>query len=170
MNEWWACNKSDCETNTAHCLSANNFCWIVALVSNIVIHHWVFIFTECSYAVSLLLCVHWLWWHAIELTGTYVHWLLCLVFGEHSSIEHKVREVMHKAFWDVLEEKLREDPPDCSHALVLLQEVKEVRDLCLLRQLLLNPICLSTLSHRVYCFYIGDIKFYPVLTTTCSLL
>lgn len=41
------------------------------------------------------------------------------------SIEHKVREVMHKAFWDVLEEKLREDPPDYSHALVLLLEVKE---------------------------------------------
>ena len=33
---------------------------------------------------------------------------------------------MHKAFWDALKEKLDEDPPDFSHALVLLQEVKEV--------------------------------------------
>lgn len=49
------------------------------------------------------------------------------MLGENSSIEQKVREVMHKAFWDVLEEKLREDPPDYSHALVLLLEVKEVR-------------------------------------------
>jgi len=33
---------------------------------------------------------------------------------------------MHKAFWDVLEEKLAEDPPDYSHAMVLLDEVKRV--------------------------------------------
>ena len=42
------------------------------------------------------------------------------------SIEKQVREVMHKAFWDALEAKLNEDPPDFSHALVLIEEVKEV--------------------------------------------
>ena len=33
---------------------------------------------------------------------------------------------MQRAFWDSLQEKLDEDPPDYSHALVLFQEVKEV--------------------------------------------
>jgi hypothetical protein len=42
------------------------------------------------------------------------------------SIEKQVRDVMQKAFWDALQEKLQEDPPDFSHAMVLLQEVKEV--------------------------------------------
>ena len=44
-----------------------------------------------------------------------------------SSIEKKVSDVMKLAFWDALQEKLREDPPDYSHAIVLLEEVKEVR-------------------------------------------
>jgi hypothetical protein len=42
------------------------------------------------------------------------------------SIEKQVRDVMHKAFWDALEAKLSQDPPDFSHALILIQEVKEV--------------------------------------------
>jgi len=42
------------------------------------------------------------------------------------SLEGQVKEVMHKAFWDVLAESLREDPPDFTHALALLKEVKEV--------------------------------------------
>lgn len=33
---------------------------------------------------------------------------------------------MHKAFWDSLAESLQEDPPDYTHALVLLKEIKEV--------------------------------------------
>ena len=33
---------------------------------------------------------------------------------------------MHQAFWDSLQEKLNEDPPDLTHAVVLLAEVKEV--------------------------------------------
>lgn len=41
------------------------------------------------------------------------------------SLEKQVRDMMHKAFWDVLDEKLKEDPPDYSHALILLKEVKE---------------------------------------------
>ena len=33
---------------------------------------------------------------------------------------------MFRAFWDSLQEKLDQDPPDFGHALTLLQEVKEV--------------------------------------------
>ena len=33
---------------------------------------------------------------------------------------------MKQAFWDALQEKLREEPPDFSHAVVLLEEVKQV--------------------------------------------
>ncbi|KAL3884124.1 hypothetical protein ACJMK2_030346 [Sinanodonta woodiana] len=42
-----------------------------------------------------------------------------------NSVQRQVKEIMHKAFWDALETKLREDPPDFTHALVLIQEVKE---------------------------------------------
>ncbi|KAK3593201.1 hypothetical protein CHS0354_002727 [Potamilus streckersoni] len=42
-----------------------------------------------------------------------------------NSVQRQVKEIMHKAFWDALETKLREDPPDYTHALVLIQEVKE---------------------------------------------
>ncbi|XP_070189597.1 T-complex protein 11-like protein 1 isoform X2 [Littorina saxatilis] len=44
---------------------------------------------------------------------------------EKNSIEKQVKEVMQKAFWDALEAKLSQDPPDYSHALVLIEEVKE---------------------------------------------
>jgi len=44
----------------------------------------------------------------------------------HVSVEGQIKEVMHKAFWDSLAESLSEDPPDYTHALVLLKEVKEV--------------------------------------------
>ena len=33
---------------------------------------------------------------------------------------------MHRAFWDAFQEKITEDPPDFSQAVVLIQEVKEV--------------------------------------------
>lgn len=46
---------------------------------------------------------------------------------------------MHKAFWDSLESKLEEDPPNYSHAIVLIKEVKEV-GWCLLFQLIQNTI------------------------------
>ena len=42
------------------------------------------------------------------------------------SLEGQIKEVIHKAFWDSLAESLQEDPPDYTHALVLLKEVKEV--------------------------------------------
>ena len=38
-----------------------------------------------------------------------------------------MKEVMQRAFWDALKEKLSEDPPDTSHAVVLLEEVKQVQ-------------------------------------------
>jgi len=44
----------------------------------------------------------------------------------HVSLEGQIKEVMHKAFWDSLAASLQEDPPDYSHALVLLKEIKEV--------------------------------------------
>lgn len=45
---------------------------------------------------------------------------------EDGSFHRRVKEIMHKAFWNLLAEQLAEDPPDYSHALVLLKEIKEV--------------------------------------------
>lgn len=47
------------------------------------------------------------------------------IHPEANSIEKQVRDVMHRAFWDALESKLNDSPPDFSHALVLIEEVKE---------------------------------------------
>lgn len=41
------------------------------------------------------------------------------------SLERKVKEIMHKAFWDSLESQLKEDPPSYDHAIKLLAEIKE---------------------------------------------
>ncbi|XP_072242700.1 T-complex protein 11-like protein 1 [Leuresthes tenuis] len=41
------------------------------------------------------------------------------------SLERKVKEIMHKAFWDCLEAQLREEPPSYDHAIKLLAEIKE---------------------------------------------
>lgn len=41
------------------------------------------------------------------------------------SIAKTVKEVVHRAFWDAFQEKITEDPPDFSQAVVLIQEVKE---------------------------------------------
>ncbi|XP_047438632.1 T-complex protein 11-like protein 1 [Mugil cephalus] len=40
------------------------------------------------------------------------------------SLEGRVTEMMHRAFWDSLQEQLSSDPPNYSHAVILLQEVK----------------------------------------------
>ncbi|KAM9409145.1 T-complex protein 11-like protein 1 [Pholidichthys leucotaenia] len=40
------------------------------------------------------------------------------------SLEGRVKEILHWAFWDSLQEQLSSDPPNYSHAVVLLQEVK----------------------------------------------
>ena len=42
------------------------------------------------------------------------------------SIEKQVKDMVHRAFWDAFQEKISEDPPDFSQAVVLIQEVKEV--------------------------------------------
>lgn len=49
-----------------------------------------------------------------------------LTYDFFLSFEKQIKEVMHKAFWDALQEKLNEDPPDFSQAIILLDEVREV--------------------------------------------
>ena len=51
-----------------------------------------------------------------------------ITFFSHHSIEKKVKDTVRRAFWDAFQAKLDEDPPDFSHALVLIEEVKEVGD------------------------------------------
>ncbi|XP_044049419.1 T-complex protein 11-like protein 1 isoform X1 [Siniperca chuatsi] len=41
------------------------------------------------------------------------------------SVERRVKEIMHKAFWDCLEAQLKENPPSYGHAIKLLAEIKE---------------------------------------------
>jgi len=41
------------------------------------------------------------------------------------SLERQVRDIVHKAFWDSLEEQLKTDPTDHSYSLKLLQDVKD---------------------------------------------
>ena len=61
---------------------------------------------------------------------------------------------MHRAFWDAFQEKITEDPPDYSQAVVLIQEVKEV------------TILLVTLARSQYCKIIRNLTF--VLLLCCS--
>jgi len=42
------------------------------------------------------------------------------------TMEQKVQDMMHKAFWDILEEQIKSDPPQYDQALVLLMEVKQM--------------------------------------------
>lgn len=42
-----------------------------------------------------------------------------------TSLEGKVREIMEKAFWDILDKELKEEPPNYNHALTLLVEIKQ---------------------------------------------
>lgn len=48
------------------------------------------------------------------------------ILSLHYSIEKKVKETVRRAFWDAFQAKLDEDPPDFSHALVLIEEIREV--------------------------------------------
>ncbi|KAM4721241.1 T-complex protein 11-like protein 1 [Rhinophrynus dorsalis] len=41
------------------------------------------------------------------------------------SLEKRVRDIVHKAFWDCLEAQFSEDPPVYDHAIILLGEIKE---------------------------------------------
>ena len=45
----------------------------------------------------------------------------------HASLEKRVRDIVHKAFWDCLESQLKEEPPSYDHAIKLVGEIKEVR-------------------------------------------
>nr|CBN80715.1 TCP11 [Dicentrarchus labrax] len=42
------------------------------------------------------------------------------------SLEGRVTEIVHRAFWDSLQEQLNSDPPNYNHAVILLQEVKSM--------------------------------------------
>ncbi|MBN3303676.1 T11L2 protein, partial [Amia calva] len=43
-----------------------------------------------------------------------------------NSLERRVKEIVHKVFWDRLEAELNEDPPEYKHAIKLLEEIKEI--------------------------------------------
>ncbi|XP_037535248.1 T-complex protein 11-like protein 2 [Nematolebias whitei] len=49
-----------------------------------------------------------------------------------TTLEGRVKDIVHRAFWDSLQEELSSDPPNFSHALVLLQEVKTTLESLLL--------------------------------------
>merc|ERR1719460_891334 len=41
-----------------------------------------------------------------------------------NAVEKQVKEIMQKAFWDLLEQQLEADPPQYTQALTLLTEIK----------------------------------------------
>lgn len=43
-----------------------------------------------------------------------------------------MKEICHQAFWDVLKEELESDPPSYERALILLEEIRDVRKSCVL--------------------------------------
>lgn len=43
-----------------------------------------------------------------------------------SSLEKRIKAIMHDAFWDHLREQLNSDPPCYDHAIALLSDIKEV--------------------------------------------
>ncbi|XP_028810868.1 T-complex protein 11-like protein 2 isoform X2 [Denticeps clupeoides] len=42
-----------------------------------------------------------------------------------NSLHKRVKEIVHKAFWDCLESELNEEPPEYEHAIRLLEEIRE---------------------------------------------
>lgn len=38
----------------------------------------------------------------------------------------QVKDIMHKAFWELLRDQLNSDPPEYSQAMILLTEIREV--------------------------------------------
>uniref|UniRef100_A0A803YG44 Uncharacterized protein n=1 Tax=Meleagris gallopavo TaxID=9103 RepID=A0A803YG44_MELGA len=50
------------------------------------------------------------------------------------SLENRVKETLHKAFWDRLKKQISASPPDYTQAIQLLQEIKEALLLLLLPQ------------------------------------
>lgn len=55
---------------------------------------------------------------------------LVIIFNylNYFSLEHHVKEMMHRAFWDILRSGLEADRPDYEPALRLLEEIKQVCD------------------------------------------
>lgn len=45
---------------------------------------------------------------------------------EEDTLHKKVKEIVHKAFWDILSNELSQDPPIYTQALRLLKEIKDV--------------------------------------------
>ncbi|NWS75885.1 T11L2 protein, partial [Crotophaga sulcirostris] len=43
-----------------------------------------------------------------------------------NSLAGRVKQIVHKAFWDLLESELNEDPPEYEHAIKLFEEIKEI--------------------------------------------
>ncbi|XP_056132366.1 T-complex protein 11-like protein 2 isoform X2 [Lampris incognitus] len=43
-----------------------------------------------------------------------------------NSIEKLVRDTIHKAFWEILESELKDDPPEYQQAIKLLEEIREI--------------------------------------------
>ncbi|XP_077121696.1 T-complex protein 11-like protein 2 [Ranitomeya variabilis] len=43
-----------------------------------------------------------------------------------NSLEERVKQIVHKAFWDCLESELKEDPPKYDHAIKLFDEIREI--------------------------------------------
>lgn len=43
-----------------------------------------------------------------------------------SSLENRIKLIMHDAFWDVLRDELNSNPPKYDHAIALLDDIKEV--------------------------------------------
>ncbi|NXI65205.1 TCP11 protein, partial [Anseranas semipalmata] len=60
--------------------------------------------------------------HEIVLNGDFK--LQMVNFSPHS-LENRVKETLHKAFWDSLKEQISASPPDYTQAIQLLQEIKE---------------------------------------------
>lgn len=48
-----------------------------------------------------------------------------------NSLEKRIKTIMHDAFWDLLREQLNADPPIYDHAIALLGDIKEVKQILL---------------------------------------
>lgn len=48
-----------------------------------------------------------------------------------TSLEKRIKAIMHDAFWDLLREELHADPPVYDHAVALLGDIKEVKQISL---------------------------------------
>lgn len=49
-----------------------------------------------------------------------------IIFFFSFSLLKAVRDNLHKAFWDILEAELNDDPPEYGQAIRLVEEIKEV--------------------------------------------